>query len=337
MKHDLASDGFSEFDQELLLKQLHVVNSRLDTEWSYQGEGHTATLVLEKKSSSEKHVVQPHFGHLSSSPMLPSSQLATPPLEWPIRIMALLELLKKAGNHAAASHDTHDELPEQDDTPETGRISCRIKQLSQQVSTHKAFRIELDGYPADIRHEQGELMVCSPVAPQSLAEALINQPFCSILAQDNPAPLAEVDASADKHENLTLFPLNSLLWCLCLQEPLSAPGRQTLMSYRYQLREWPDYSVLFRNEKILQLTAAFIKRPAAIQDVTRITRATEDEAARFINACQTTGIRLDTQPLSQAEQPAASGSNTEGSKNPQQKQQLSLLASLRNKLKVAFS
>ena len=97
MKHDLASDGFSEFDQELLLKQLHVVNSRLDTEWSYQGEGHTATLVLEKKSSSEKHVVQPHFGHLSSSPMLPSSQLATPPLEWPIRIMALLELLKKAG------------------------------------------------------------------------------------------------------------------------------------------------------------------------------------------------------------------------------------------------
>ena len=49
MKHDLASDGFSEFDQELLLKQLHVVNSRLDTEWSYQGEGHTATLVLEKK------------------------------------------------------------------------------------------------------------------------------------------------------------------------------------------------------------------------------------------------------------------------------------------------
>ena len=324
MKFSIGSQGFSTFDQELLLKQLHVANTRLDGKWYYQGEAESVTLVLEKSTNLNGSSIICRPGKFFKQTCSDADPIYHIKVDWPVRILPLLDVLQKVEKNCSCESSGQNPVAEK----HYHVISEHLQRKAQHLSDHQSLLINCRSVSAVILRDGDKLVMHSDRPEEILAQTLVSDAHPEIVVVDEKF----ADTDPDKPYCATL---QSLLWCLNLHEPLFLAEQQRLLSSAYQLRQWPDYSKLYRNERILQLTAAFVKRPTSINDVTRITRASKMEAMQFIKACENQGVNFTAQPV--VHDAGKEYSAAKNSSKPEKKRQLSFLASLRNKLKVALS
>lgn len=314
----LGTYGFSPYERQLVQEQLKVVDAKAKHQWMYIGETTEANLLLAKqpctegKQSVQVRLYQPVDKNTEVEGIL---YIDT---SWPIRLFKLLDIVLKTETIISSNNDV-DNFRQTSKTNDIQPSSALIKKI-QSLKSGLSIYDPSDNFLASVHEQNRRLVIKSAYSANVLGKQLRKHGNCN--TGKTPANLPAADHS---------YPIISLLWDLELEANTTASEVSQWEAQRYQLAQWPDFKWLRTGDNVLRLSAAFTKRPLSIHEAAQLLKVEPAVVVRFLKACTTVGLRINDSRI------ADSRPVQQRAPNEQQGRQLSLLASLRNRLKTAFS
>ncbi len=309
----LGTYGFSPYERKLIQEQLKVIDSKVACQWMYAGETTEAALLLAKKPCHKgTQAVQVRL-YKPVDKNSESRQTHYIDAEWPLRIFGLLDIVQQTEKIINNNSAT------QSGTATTNETAALIKKLTALKSGNAIYQLN-NQLLAALTEENRRTFIYSRLPVSALGDALRKNKHIEIgNAVDNATQLP--------HK----YPLIALLWDLELEADVPASDLSQWEQRRYSLGQWPDFKWLRTGDNVLRLSAAFTKRPLSIQEAATLLKIEPGAVIRFLKACTTVGLRITDTRIRGAQARLAA------SPNEQQGKQLSLLSSLRKRLKMAFS
>ncbi|WP_221799237.1 hypothetical protein [Oceanobacter mangrovi] len=324
MNLSVKTFGFTPYEVELIKEQIRVTSNKTTGQWSFEGEGTDADLVLARVPCQGQHKVQvPLYGF-----PLPADRRQQDVVylksEWPLRIFGLLEIFRQAESVCTARTSLPASKP-----AESAELPATI-QLAQQAARIKdgqSLSVEAADNRCYVRLFDGQRLVLSNLPIETLASRLVAA---------NSLRFESVKHIDSQYRTVT--PLKSLLWSMQLQQPVSANDIDNWNNKTHRLLAWPALGQYKTSSFMFRLCTLLTKQSTSIQNAARLANTSEDNVVRFLTACQLVGT-----PISSTESPArglpdlAPKMTVNRPVTPPAEQQLSLLQSLRNKLRKALS
>ena len=288
----IKSFKFNSLEMQLLAKQVKIINSRLNDDWEYLGEGVNADIVLSKNeievSVKSKLVLVQNKRKDSNHPSL----------DLPIRLMQLMNLLK----NSSQAFDHISESPNNRSTSlnNSTLLSSNANTLYKLISETDSPILVLECLPElmvvdtknnMIRHNFDSL----PKLVQCLSETRLSETDHTIFSQKKNTPL---DA------NLSLAASTStkkLLWQLAKTEKNYSEASKNDI-YRYKLSTWPTVKEWDKSQAALKLALLFSRYFTSIEHASRFCSIEPVDVKIFLHCCESIGITVlqskpeDSQP-----------------------------------------
>lgn len=277
----LASIGLTAQEQDLLHQQLKLLAGRLSAPWIYVGESLDADLLLMRNSRLDA----PTYRGLAAYPGAAVSRRGDLPLEWPLRMVALRELLLEAEKR----------LMVKTSGPVCAEQLAELKMDGWLTLNDRQIRI----YPRQDRIE-------ADVADRDELLLLLSQPELDIQSQlglEVPAgELGYVDS------------LRAVVWSLALRSGAHCGRNWNPDKLRFSLSAWPHFDEWEVGPPLLRLAALYTRKPASIMQGAQMSGLSMDEVTGFLLACELCQIGvvkeyIETQPevVKPVAQPASGG------------------------------
>lgn len=271
----LASVGLTAQEQDLLVQQLKLLAGRLTAPWIYVGEGADADLVLIRGSRLDA----PTYRGLAAYPGAAQSKKGDLNIEWPLRMVALREVLLEAERRLMVEA--------------SGPSSCE-----QLAELKMGGWLEVDGkrmifFPRNDRVE-------ADVADRDELVALLTRPDFNLQAQlqlDVPANLPE-DGLACK------VSLRGLVWSLALRSGAHCERNWDRTGLLFRLGAWPHFDEWEVSPPLLRLAALYSRKAATIADGAQMSGLDEVEVRGFLYACELCQVGVSKEYVEQRPEPA---------------------------------
>lgn len=286
----MGTSGLDPHEQGLLAQQLKMLNGKTQAEWRYVGQDANAELMIVRDASSGPTRATAVLGNERTG------HAARQPVEWPLRLFGLLELLADAEKRA-------------------------VQRIAPTALPSLAARLAALESSAGIDHN-GLLMTVSPAMEQVHSNradfnALVDE--LAALSTTVTFDAAASTTTAHKHS------LKRLLWALTLREPVDAlPPAGEL----FKIRAWPDFSEWQSSPAYLRLAALYSRQYATVQQGMSFSNCTATEVSAFLQACRFCGLGVTSKTAPRAPQQVA--------QRPTDSEPSSLLQRLRSRLGLGF-
>lgn len=300
----ISTVGFSDFDRQLLSRQLKIVTGHTAIDWEYVGERvHDADVLLVRSTqdalaASVQSLLERFDGVVAVAGETGAGLAHALRLEWPVRVFSLLSVL----DQAEAQLDTRAPL----------RPVCeQLADLCDDVW------LEVHGWPVLIRGRDGLILGMGGCFEQLLEAFMLDGSRLLASLQHDAAPERPVVWRAS---------VSRLVWSMALYEGEQATSNWPDAGRSYQISSYPHFEEWEVTPQFLRLAALFTRGHATLADA--VTRISVDEARirAFLYACQQCRLGLETKEIQQTAQPqqvAATGL-------------LGMLGQLRSRLGLAF-
>lgn len=253
----IACKGLTSHEQGLLTQQLKMLKGRTAQPWVYVGESDHAELLIVRSRDEhhERAQVQQRAGARLEAPR---------PIEWPLRLFGLLEL-----------------LVEYEKQPQPGAAVTDLCEQLAGLSAESLYRVgdELIIVPADdlvlTRHADFDS------ALQCLAAAGAD------LEPEARVPLGEFSRFPHR------FSFKSLLWSLALVRGERVGGDLRATDATFRLAAWPLLSEWQSSPPLLRLAALYTRQFASIERGVAFSGASREQVQAFLFACKCCGIGLE--------------------------------------------
>lgn len=253
----IASRRLSDHEQGLLSQQLKMLKGRTQATWAYIGEADESDLILQRASENDSVVATLH--HLQQQIRLP--------LEWPLRLFGLLNLLETSEQHLLS------DIPTAPSTLAGQWAQLKASTAFSAGNFHCLVIPETDLFYSPI--EDFDALVFTLVQQSA---ALQQRPSVQLSASDRL---------------IHIFSFKRVLWALSLRESSSAPRRWPALGVEFRIGGWPLFNDWETSSMLMRLAALFTRQYASLDQAVEFSQATHSEIEAFLVACERCGLGLD--------------------------------------------
>lgn len=294
----LASVGLTAQEQDLLEQQLKLLAGRLSAPWVYVGESLDANLLLIRGSRLDA----PTYRGLAAYPGAAQSKKGDLRLEWPLRMVALREVLLEAERRLMVE-------------------ACGPAVSEQLAELKMAGWLDIDGQQVVFRPRQDQ--VETTAAGRDELVTLLSRPDLNLTAQ------MQLDIPA--HMNSATLPcrltLRELVWSLALRSGAHCGRNWPAQGLLFRLGAWPHFDEWEVSPPLLRLAALYSRKAASIADGCQMSGLEEAEVRGFLYACELCQVGVSKEYVEKPVEPA---------KKPAPPPSSGMLARLRDRLGLSF-
>ncbi len=253
----LASIGLTAQEQELLEQQLKLLGGRLSAPWIYVGESLDADLLLLRGSRLDA----PTYRGLAAYPAAAQSRTGDLRLEWPLRMVALRDLLQEAEKRLMV---------------ESHGPAC-----SEQLAGLKFDGwLEIDGQRIILRPRADQ--VEADVASREELVTLLSRPELNVQAMlDLDLPVGLPDGGLPLRMSL-----RALIWSLALRSGSHCGRNWNAQGLLFRLAAWPHFDEWEVAPPLLRLAALYSRKAATIETGCQMSGLDETAVKGFLYACE---------------------------------------------------
>lgn len=305
MRFNIALLGFAEYEEGLFIQQLKTVRKHTDIMWCHQADISQCDYVIEHDLDSKQAVIYKK-----------DHQSFKTHLEWPVRLFGLLDALK--------IYEEHDVVQS---------VSCKENVSFMQFLKH----ITQTTVGCYFNEHGFKFLFDADTAVVYSNAGCFNQLVSHLLSADTISQLYfythDSDAVEIKQQCSLVVSKKKLIWALLTAYKKVIHTDLELPNCQFKLKTWPIAADYSSTPGMLRLAAIFTRQYTTVKQAAEFAKVLEIDVIAFLQACQTTGIQLETERVSAINK----GAQVSAVSEVLEYKVSGFVARLRTKLGIAFS
>lgn len=302
--------GLSEADRSLVQKQFGVLKNKLANDWVFSSTASHYDLILLKGRELPKSVSGTMVAVIDA-PIRNENEI---PLEWPVRIFDLLELITRVEASGKRKNAKYTQAS-------SFSFANMVKEYLSENTQPLIVALNADDYICIDPSREKVLMTHTKTLDALKSVLALEEAQVKTLSSDH---LNQISWKIAK-------PLKSFIWSLALRENALDIYGWDINRYSFQIKRFPSLGEWESSPFMLRLASLYTRRDCTIQLAMNFCKIEANEVATFLHACNMIDAGLITKSVQPRPVSQAAATNAENAAKYN-----SLFGQVRSKLGTVF-